>query len=118
MVRTFDEAGIDPGAGGSLEIGDGGIAKVQHFRGMEVEGGEGGLEDRGVRLPGTGIGGGDHGIEMESMPGENAVQAAVEIRDHGEFQAGGAGFRQYLRDLREDEPRRGIGIVGEEILEA
>lgn len=103
--------------GGVVEAGV--IADVQGFLRAEVEGAEGVVENRGIRFAGPCIGGRNDEIKgrSEAEAAEDGMEAAVEIRDDGEFQTGLAGAIDKLRDFRKDLPRSRVGVVIEEGIE-
>lgn len=95
------------------------VADVQGFLRAEVEGVEGVMENGRIRFPRAGIGGRNDQIKgrSEAEPAEDGVEAAVEIRDDGEFQSGLAGAIKEVRDFREKGPCGGVGVVVEEGIE-
>ena len=90
-LRAFDKKGFNPGRPGSLKIGTVGVADVKHFGLPDPERFQGVPENARLGLAGTGIRGGDDGIEPEAESREDPVETAVEIRDDGGKKTFGAG---------------------------
>ena len=95
------------------------VADVQGFFRAEIERMKGVVENGGIRFPCAGIGGGDDEIKGRSKAktSEDGVEAAVEIRDDGEFQTCVAGAIDKLRDFWKDLPGRRVGVVIEKGIE-
>lgn len=103
----------DSGGGGSAAIAFRGVADVENFVGAEVQKLQRVAENRRIRFARAGVGRADLVLEKTRQPEvfENRVQAAVEIRNHGEPKSAGSGALQGVDHPRPDPPGGGVGIV-------
>lgn len=113
---AVDVVGTDTAGGGGLDVEHGGVAGVEGFGRGNAESVESMVEDGRRWFPGPGVGGGDDEVEKrrESEAFEDGVQAEVEVGNDGESEAGVAGRVEDVRDLRENDPGLGAGVVVEE----
>lgn len=88
---------------------------MKRLSGLNVEGPEGMAENPGIRFARAGIRRSNDSVENEPVPPQYPVQAKIEIRNDREAESGIAGGGEDFRHLREDPPRGGIRIAGEEI---
>lgn len=113
---AVDVVGTDTAGGGGLDVEHGGVAGVEGFGRGNAESVESVAEDGRRWFPGPGVGGRDDEVEegSEAEAFEDGVQAEVEVGNDGESEAGVAGRVEDVRDLREDGPGVGAGVVVEE----